>query len=191
MQMTSVFGKTIVINCIMKIIFNLKKQRFDNFIKLKGRIHMKRFLSSISFTLFAEFMLSACATGTPSNEGGNANGGGAGNGNSGVSDDDATSAIQEKIQTVDPDDGSSGIDSSVALTMYETLLTPDEDGELQPLLAEDYEVDDESKNFTFFLRDAVEFTDGEKFNAEAVKANFERIIDSEGSINGYKSLRNV
>src|SRR5699024_11774749 len=60
-----------------------------------------------------------------------------------------------------------------------------------PLLAEDYEVDDESKNFTFFLRDDVEFTDGEKFNAEAVKANFERIIDSEGSINGYKSLRNV
>lgn len=175
----------------MKIIFNLKKQRFHNFIKLKGRIHMKRFFSSISFTLLAVFMLSACATGTPSNEGGNANGGGEGNGNNGGSDDNATIAFQENIQTMDPHDGSSGIDISVALTMYETLLTPDEDGELQPLLAEDYEVDDESKNFTFFLRDDVEFTDGEKFNAEAVKANFERIIDSEGSINGYKSLRNV
>lgn len=175
----------------MKIIFNLKKQRFHNFIKLKGRIHMKRFLSSISFTLLAVFMLSACATGTPSNEGGNANGGGEGNGNNSGSDDNATIAFQENIQTMDPHDGSSGIDISVALTMYETLLTPDEDGELQPLLAEDYEVDDESKNFTFFLRDDVEFTDGEKFNAEAVKANFERIIDSEGSINGYKSLRNV
>src|SRR5699024_7049656 len=139
--------------CIMKIIFNLKKQRFHNFIKLKVQIHMKRFLSSVSFTLLAVFMLSACATGTPSNDGGNGNGGGEGNGNNGGSDDNATIAFQENIQTMDPHDGSSGIDISVALTMYETLLTPDEDGELQPLLAEDYEVDDESKNFTFFLRD--------------------------------------
>src|SRR5699024_11858097 len=147
---------------------------------------MKRFLKSIGFTLLAVFVLSACVTGTHSNEGSNANGGGEGNGNNGGSDDNDTIAFQENIQTMDPHDESSGIDISVALTMYETLLTPDADGELQPLLAEDYEVDDESKNFTFFLRDDVEFTDGEKFNAEAVKANFERIIDSEGSINGYK-----
>src|SRR5699024_5307994 len=123
----------------MKIIFNLKKQRFHNFIKLKGRIHMKRFLSSISFTLLAVFMISACAIGTTSNDGGNADGGGEGNGNNDGSDDNATIAFQENIQTMDPHDGSSGIDISVALTMYETLLTPDEDGELQPLLAEDYE----------------------------------------------------
>src|SRR5699024_10344618 len=139
----------------MKIIFNLKKQRFHNFIKLKGRIHMKRFLSSISFTLLAVFMLSACATGTPSNEVDNANGGGESNSNIGGSDDNVTIAFQENIQTMDPHDVRSGIDISVALTMYETLLTTDEDGELQPLLAEDYEVDDESKNFTFFLRDDV------------------------------------
>src|SRR5699024_12571291 len=45
---------------------------------------------------------------------------------------------------------------------------------------------------TLSLHDALPiFTDGEKFDAEAVKANFDRIIDSEGSINGYKSLRNV
>src|SRR5699024_11359175 len=77
-------------------------------------------ISSISFTLLAVFMLSACATGTPSNEGGNANGGGEGNGNNGGSDDNATIAFQENIQTMDPHDGSSGIDISVALTMYET-----------------------------------------------------------------------
>src|SRR5699024_12273813 len=115
----------------MKIIFNLKKQRFHNFIKLKGRIHMKRFLSSISFTLLAVFMLSACATGTTSNEGGNANGGGAGNGNTGGSDDNATIAFQRNIQTMDSHDGSSGSDISVALAMYETLLTPDEVAYLQ------------------------------------------------------------
>src|SRR5699024_3577640 len=126
-----------------------------------------------------------------SNEGGNANGGGEGNGNNGGSDDNATIAFQENIQTMDPHDGSSGIDISVALTMYETLLTPDEDGELQPLLAEDYEVDDESKNFTYYISNNVKYTNGEKFNAEAMKANIKRIIDSEGSINRYITLRNV
>src|SRR5699024_5929557 len=119
----------------MKVILNLNKQRFQNLIKLKVRLLMKRYLSSIGYTLLAVFMLSACATGTPSNEGGNANGDGEGNGNNGGSDDNATIAFQENIQTMDPHDGSSGIDISVALTMYETLLTPDEDGELQPLLA--------------------------------------------------------
>lgn len=153
---------------------------------------MKTILKSIGFTLMAVFLLSACATGSPSNENAGASNDGANNGNGGDgSDDNVTVAFQENIQTMDPHDGSSGIDISVALTMYETLLTPDEDGELQPLLAEDYEVDDDGLDYTFQLREDVTFSDGAEFNAEAVKVNFDRIIDSEGSINGYKSLRNV
>src|SRR5699024_808930 len=38
--------------------------------------------------------------------------------------------------------------------------------------------------------DDVKFTAGEQFNAEAVQANIDRIINSEGSINGHKSIRN-
>src|SRR5699024_10252297 len=104
----------------MKVIFNLKKQRFQNLIKLKGRIHMKRFLSSIGFTLLAVFMLSACASGTPSNEGGNANGDDEGNRNNILSYDKCTSYFQHYIQTMYSHDSSSSIDIRVALTLYET-----------------------------------------------------------------------
>src|SRR5699024_6755233 len=57
--------------------------------------------------------------------------------------------------------------------------------------AQDYEISDDGLDYTFTLCEDVTFSDGEAFDAEAVKANFDRIIDSEGSINSYKSLRDV
>lgn len=48
-----------------------------------------------------------------------------------------------------------------------------EDGEVKPWLAKSWELSDEGKTVTFKLRDDVTFHDGEKFNAETVKANFE------------------
>jgi peptide/nickel transport system substrate-binding protein len=46
-------------------------------------------------------------------------------------------------------------------------------GEIQPWLAESWEVGDEGREYTFFLRQDVTFHDGNPFNAEAVKANFD------------------
>ncbi|MBB6451030.1 peptide/nickel transport system substrate-binding protein [Geomicrobium halophilum] len=65
---------------------------------------------------------------------------------------------------------------SVAFNLYETLVERDENMELQPLLAEDYEQIDEL-TWEFSLREDVEFHDGEPFNAEAVEVNLERLFD--------------
>ncbi|WP_164214913.1 glutathione ABC transporter substrate-binding protein [Virgibacillus sp. YIM 98842] len=62
--------------------------------------------------------------------------------------------------------------------IFETLVIQDENMEFQPGLATEWErVDDLTWEFT--LRDDVEFHDGEPFNAEAVKANLERVVDEE------------
>ncbi|WP_235792026.1 glutathione ABC transporter substrate-binding protein [Virgibacillus salidurans] len=62
--------------------------------------------------------------------------------------------------------------------IYETLIKQDENMEFQPGLATEWErVDDETWEFT--LREGVQFHDGEYFNAEAVKANLERVTDEE------------
>ncbi|WP_309228309.1 glutathione ABC transporter substrate-binding protein [Virgibacillus saliphilus] len=62
--------------------------------------------------------------------------------------------------------------------IYETLLVQDETMELHPGLATEWEqVDDKTWEFT--LREDVKFHDGEDFNAEAVKANLERVTDEE------------
>ncbi len=57
------------------------------------------------------------------------------------------------------------------------ILSPD--GTYIPGLATDWSVSDDGKTWTFTLRDGVTFHDGEPFNAEAVRANLERIVAPE------------
>ncbi len=63
--------------------------------------------------------------------------------------------------------------------MFESLLYYDENEELQPMLAEDWDYSEDGMTFTFYLREDVKFHDGTDFNAEAVKFNFDRILDPE------------
>ncbi|MFA5523226.1 MAG: ABC transporter substrate-binding protein [Tissierellales bacterium] len=56
--------------------------------------------------------------------------------------------------------------------IFDTLVWKDSTGEI-PYLAEKYEVSEDNKTYTFFLRKGVKFTDGEEFNAEDVKFTFD------------------
>ncbi|PGT88615.1 MULTISPECIES: staphylopine-dependent metal ABC transporter substrate-binding lipoprotein [Bacillaceae] len=58
--------------------------------------------------------------------------------------------------------------------VYESLVENTEDG-IKPLLAESWEISDDGKTYTFHLREDVTFHDGEPFNAEAVKKNFDAV----------------
>lgn len=64
--------------------------------------------------------------------------------------------------------------------VYDTLLLREPDGELVPMLAEEWEYNDDRTVLTLELRDDVTFSDGEPFNAEAVKANFENFKAGNG-----------
>lgn len=60
--------------------------------------------------------------------------------------------------------------------VYETLVVPDKNMEPQPLLATEWkQLDDVT--WEFKLQEGVTFHDGAPFNAEAVKMNFERLLD--------------
>lgn len=65
---------------------------------------------------------------------------------------------------------------------YDQLLWQNQDGELEPMLATEWEFVDEGKALEMTLRDDVTFIDGEKFNAAAVKANLERAMTSQLSV---------
>lgn len=60
--------------------------------------------------------------------------------------------------------------------VYETLVVPDQDMNIQPLLATEWEVIDETI-WNFTLKEGVTFHDGSPFNAEAVKTTFDRLLD--------------
>jgi peptide/nickel transport system substrate-binding protein len=66
---------------------------------------------------------------------------------------------------------------TAAAAIFDTLTTLDDKGEAQPKLALSWTHSDDFKTWTFKLRPGVKFQDGTPFNAEAVKANFDRQKD--------------
>ncbi len=63
-------------------------------------------------------------------------------------------------------------------SVYDTLVYQDpETGKFVPGLAESWEISEDGRAYTFHLRRDVKFHDGTPFNAEAVKANLDRIAD--------------
>ena len=63
--------------------------------------------------------------------------------------------------------------------VVETLLTIDEHGRFVPLLAESWTVSSDGLRYTFKLRPGVRFHDGTPFDAQAVKWNFDRLMEFE------------
>ena len=63
--------------------------------------------------------------------------------------------------------------------IYDPLVWQPEGGVFAPGLAESWEVSDDGLTYTFNLRQDVMFHDGTPFNAEAVKATYDRMVDPE------------
>lgn len=61
--------------------------------------------------------------------------------------------------------------------IFDRLIYRDSEGKYVPGLATSWEVSADGLTYTFHLRKDVKFHDGTPFNAEAVKFNFERIMD--------------
>jgi peptide/nickel transport system substrate-binding protein len=61
----------------------------------------------------------------------------------------------------------------VARAIYDTLTAPDENGEIQPFLAESVEPNDDATVWTIKLRDGIKFHDGSDLTAQVVKNNID------------------
>jgi peptide/nickel transport system substrate-binding protein len=71
-----------------------------------------------------------------------------------------------------------GETSRVTLQIYESLLKFNQDSfEVEPGLAQDWDISDDGLTYTFYLREGVKFHDGTDFNADAVLTNFNRWSD--------------
>ena len=61
--------------------------------------------------------------------------------------------------------------------VFESLVRNTNDG-VEPWLAKSWDISEDGTEYTFYLREDVTFTDGERFDAEAVKMNFDAIIEN-------------
>lgn len=89
---------------------------------------------------------------------------------------DLVIAVLSDASSLDPA-GSNDVPSSVVqANIFETLVKRDEDNNIIPGLAEEWEAIDDT-TYEFTLRQGVKFHNGEEFTAEAVKASLDRIRD--------------
>ncbi|GAA4282487.1 ABC transporter substrate-binding protein [Brevibacterium daeguense] len=117
----------------------------------------------------ALLVLSGCATGTSS----------AAEGTAGTPTRGGTLTVATNGQEPDCIDplvnSTAGV--SVSRQFSDSLFWQTEDGKFEPWLATGYEVNEDGTVYTLGIREGVTFTDGAPLNAEAVKTNFDYMVD--------------
>jgi len=88
--------------------------------------------------------------------------------------------LQNDIASLDPLKSSSVYDRQVQYHIYDSLIATNKDLQLVPGLALSWETSD-PLSIVLKLRQGVKFQDGNDFNADAVKFNFDRILQTPSS----------
>lgn len=98
-------------------------------------------------------------------------------------------SVQTEPDNLDVQDTTSNASASVDKCIFEGLVTLNQDMMITNLLAKSWEVNDDATEFTFTLNEGVTFHDGEPFNAAAVVAAFDRVLNPESTLRraGYFS----
>jgi peptide/nickel transport system substrate-binding protein len=86
-------------------------------------------------------------------------------------------ALDGEPPTMDPHRSGSVVDRHIYQSLYDKLVDTDEHLRIVPMLATAWTVSPDGRTLTFKLRQGVKFHDGTPFNAEAVKYNFDRMLD--------------
>lgn len=88
-------------------------------------------------------------------------------------DGELKASVGADIANFDPPQQNDTTSSQTTGLTFESLVTALYDGEPKPLLAEDWEQEDDT-TWRFFIRQGVQFHNGEELTAEHVRASFER-----------------
>lgn len=88
-------------------------------------------------------------------------------------------AVDQSPVGLDPHKVTAFSSFAVIGQIYDGLLEVNTDLQLEPALAEEWQVSDDGLTYTFTLRDDVTFHNGRPFTAEDVVYSFERIMDEE------------
>lgn len=104
---------------------------------------------------------------------------------------DVTIAVPVSLDSLDPYNTNQTLAQAVGKSYYEGLFGFDRNLKVQPLLAESYTASADGLSYTFKLRQGVKFQDGTDFNAEAVKANLDRVLDKSNGLARYNQFNRI
>lgn len=86
---------------------------------------------------------------------------------------------QDLEESLDPHKAVAAGTKEILFNIFEGLVKPDSDGNLNPAVASDVNISDDGKVYTFTLREGVKFHDGSLVTAEDVKYSIERCADAD------------
>ena len=88
-----------------------------------------------------------------------------------------TIAVTEEPDTLDPHKSTTALSGAILRYVGDPLIAKDPEGKYVPGLAKKWTVSPDGLTWTFDLKDGVKFQDGTPFDANAMKATFDRALD--------------
>jgi peptide/nickel transport system substrate-binding protein len=137
----------------------------------------RRLASGVALTLSASLLLSACASTAPAPTAATPDGSAPAEF---VRGEVLRLGILQEPLSWDPSQAHVGHLLQPYQAVYDTLILREPDGTLSPMLATEWSYNEDLTELTLELRDDVTFSDGEAFDADAVKANVENFKAGNG-----------
>jgi peptide/nickel transport system substrate-binding protein len=97
---------------------------------------------------------------------------------------------QDMEDSLDPTKAVAAGTKEIYFNIYEGLLKPDENGNLNPAIASEYSVSDDGLTYTFTLRDGVKFHDGTLVTAEDVVYSLNKCADA-GMVSAFSNVTDI
>ena len=117
---------------------------------------MKKRIPALMLAAAIAFSAAGCSGGNQPSESSTAPSGEPSTSSATAPDNDLVVAFNTDIQSMDPHTTTDTLSITVSRTMYESLVTFDENQEVVPLLAESYTAEDDNLTYTFKLRQVLE-----------------------------------
>ena len=120
-------------------------------------------------------ILTACSNSTPTGNGTEPDDG---EGGVETTRDTIHLALNQAVETLNPFATASIVDIQLFCQIYETLFFVNDDGELEPRIAEKYEAEEDGMTYTVYLRDDIKFHSGKALTAEDVAWSLDYALKS-------------
>ncbi|MCF8001890.1 MAG: ABC transporter substrate-binding protein [Halanaerobiales bacterium] len=85
--------------------------------------------------------------------------------------------FEADVSSLDPGFADISVNERVNSLIYDGLVEYGENNKIVPGIAQDWDISEDGKTYTFYLQEGIEFHNGETLTAEDVKFTYERILD--------------
>ena len=110
-------------------------------------------------------------------------------------DDEASNSvvvgISQDIDSLDPHNADYAGTREVLFNLFEGLVKATSDGNIEPAVAESYEVAEDASSISFTIREGITFHDGSPVTAEDIKYSLERYAQIQGSESAFADFKEL